>query len=294
MASTDQSNYPHPFTVSVRCAYLLRTLSRENYRRVATLAPNVPAMQELYFAVPMAEAVLCTLNIRLDSSIVADLLKHSEANIIFVDQQLLQIAQGALSPVRIKKEIKRGSEIEKKRSFFGGFLNSVPPIRETYNIHEYENLLASGSSNFTIRWSKTEMDPISVNYISGTTSPFKGIVYNYRGAYLNTIATFIVCGMGPMTTYLWTVPMFHGNGWRFLWAMAALGGTNVCLRQKIYLKSEWDSLPLEERAELKARQGVQHLCIEKVEVRDIETTKRVPADGKTIGDIVLRWNTVMS
>ncbi|KAJ8532032.1 hypothetical protein K7X08_011955 [Anisodus acutangulus] len=211
-----------------RCLKLASALVQLGIPRgdvVATLAPNVPAMQELYFAVPMAEAVLCTLNIRLDSSVVVDLLKNSEAKIIFVDQQLLQIAQGELSLLSKDKTIKPPILVLIPESE-----NSVPPIRETYNIHETENLLASGSSNFTIRWPKTEMDPISVNYTSGTTSPFKGLVYNYRGAYLNIIATFIVCGMGPMPTYLWTVPMFHGNGWCFLWAMAALGGTNVCLR----------------------------------------------------------------
>ncbi|KAK4713912.1 hypothetical protein R3W88_019819 [Solanum pinnatisectum] len=144
----------------------------------------------------MAGAVLCTLNTRHDSSMIAGLLRHSEAKIIFVDHQLLQIAQGALNILH----------------------------------QEYENLLASGSNNFTIRWPKTEMDPISVNHTSSTTSSSKGVVYNHRGAYLNTIDIFLVCGMGPMPTYLWTVPMFHCNGWCVIWGMAALGGTNVCLR----------------------------------------------------------------
>uniref|UniRef100_M1DCN5 AMP dependent ligase n=1 Tax=Solanum tuberosum TaxID=4113 RepID=M1DCN5_SOLTU len=336
-----------------RCLKLASALVQLGISRgdvVATLAPNVPAMQELHFAVPMAGAVLCTLNTRLDSSMVADLLKHSETKIIFVDQQLLQIVQQALLNLVSKdKTIKPPILILIPESN-----NSSPPVLDVVsNIHEYENLLTSGSSNFTIRWPKTEMDPISVNYTSGTTSSPKGVVYNHRGSYLNTIATFLCHGMGPMPTYLWTVPMFHCNGWCMIWGMAALGGTNVCLRHvsaKIYLKvflstrkplphkvdimtggsppppqilskieelgfgvnhgygltetysaatsclwkPEWDSLPLEERATLKSRQGVQSLCIEKVDVIDPDTMENVPADGKSIGEIVCRGNTVMS
>ncbi|XP_049414094.1 butanoate--CoA ligase AAE1-like [Solanum stenotomum] len=357
-----------------RCLKLASALVQLGISRgdvVATLAPNVPAMQELHFAVPMAGAVLCTLNTRLDSSMVADLLKHSETKIIFVDQQLLQIAQQALLNLLSKdKTIKPPILILIPESN-----NSSPPVLDVSNIHEYENLLTSGSSNFTIRWPKTEMDPISVNYTSGTTSSPKGVVYNHRGSYLNTIATFLCHGMGPMPTYLWTVPMFHCNGWCMIWGMAALGGTNVCLRHvsaknifksisinkvthmsaapivlsmmansspndrkplphKVEImtggsppppqilskmeqlgfgvshgygltetysaatsclwKPEWDSLPLEERATLKSRQGVQSLCIEKVDVIDPDTMENVPADGKSMGEIVCRGNTVMS
>ncbi|KAM3221586.1 butanoate-CoA ligase AAE1-like [Capsicum annuum] len=356
-----------------RCLKLASALVQLGISRgdvVAILAPNVPAMQELHFAVPMAEAVLCTLNTRLDSSMIADLLKHSEAKIIFVDQKLFQIVQGALNLLSKDKTIKRPILVLIPESE-----NSSPPINETYDIYEYETLLASGSSNFTIRWPKAELDPISINYTSGTTSSPKGVVYSHRGAYLNAIAIFLGHGMGPMSTYLWTLPMFHCNGWCLIWGMAALGGTNICLRHvtakhifesislhnvthmsavptvlnmiansppnernplphKVEImtggsppptqilskmeqlgfgvshgygltetysaatsclwKPEWDSLPLEERATIKARQGVQHLCVEKVDVRDPETMEKVPADGKTIGEIVCRGNTVMS
>ncbi|XP_004243627.3 butanoate--CoA ligase AAE1 [Solanum lycopersicum] len=351
-----------------RCLKLASALVQLGISRgdvVAALAPNVPAMQELHFAVPMAEAVLCTLNTRLDSSMVANLLKHSEAKIIFVDQQLLQVAQQALTLLS-KDKIKTPILV---------LIPEYENSSSTYDIHTYENLLSSGSSNFTIRWPKSEFDPISINYTSGTMSSPKGVVYNHRGAYLNSIATFLSHGMGSMPTYLWTVPMFHCNGWCMVWGMAALGGTNVCLRnvsakdifQNISLykvnhmsaaptvlnmmancppndrkplphkveiftggspappqilskieelgfgvthaygltetysaatsclwKPEWDSLPLEERAALKSRQGVQVLCVEKVEVRDPETMEKVPADGKSIGEIVCRGNTVMS
>ncbi|XP_009764164.1 butanoate--CoA ligase AAE1-like [Nicotiana tabacum] len=362
----------HSRCLKLASALVQLGISRGNV--VATLAPNVPAMQELHFAVPMAGAVICTLNTRLDSSTIADLLKHSEAKIIFVDQHLLQIAQEALSLLSKDKTMKPPILVLIPESE-----NSSPPILETSsstNVHEYENLLTSGSRNFTIKWPKTEFDPISINYTSGTTSQSKGVVYNHRGAYLNTISTtFLVYGMGSMPTYLWTSPMFHCNGWCMTWGMAAIGGTNVCLRHisaknifesislykvthmgavptvlnmiansipsdrkpfphKVEIltggspppphifskmeelgfgvthgygltetygvatsclwKPEWDSLPLEELVALKARQGVRHLCIEDVEVRDRETMEKVPHDGKTIGEVMLRGNTVMS
>ncbi|MCE3049400.1 hypothetical protein HAX54_044755 [Datura stramonium] len=345
-----------------RCLKLASALVQHGISRgdvVATLAPNVPAMQELHFAVPMAEAVLCTLNTHLDSSMVADLLKHSEAKIIFIDQQLLQIAQGALCLLSkfSKDKIKPPILV-----LIPKFENSSP-VFEVSDIHEYEKFLTSGSNNFTIRWTKSEFYPISINYTFGTTSSSKRVMYNHRGAYLNAIATFLVHGMSSMPTYLWTLPMFHCNGWCMIWGMAALGGTNICLRlvtakhifESISLykvthmsaaptvlsmignsppndrkpfphkvpimtcgspptpqilskmeelgfevshgyglietysaattclwKPEWDSLPLEERAALKARQGVQYLCIEKVDVRDPETMERMPADEKPL------------
>ncbi|XP_016467094.1 butanoate--CoA ligase AAE1-like [Nicotiana tabacum] len=227
-----------------RCLKLASALVQLGISRgdvVATLAPNVPAMQELHFAVLMAGAVICTLNTRLDSAMIADLLNHSEAKIIFVDQHLVQISQQAISLLSKDKTIKPPMLVLIPESE-----NPSPPIPETLssnNIHEYENLLASGSSNFTIKWPKTEFDPISINYTSGTTSGSKGVVYNHRGAYLNTIAMFLVCGMGPMPTYLWTVPMFHCNGWCLTWGMAAIGGTNVCLRH-ISAKNIFESISL--------------------------------------------------
>ncbi|XP_059282481.1 isovalerate--CoA ligase AAE2-like isoform X1 [Lycium ferocissimum] len=329
---------------------------------VATLAPNVPAMQELHFAVPMAGSILCTLNTRHDSAMLSILLMHAEAKVIFVDQQFLEIARGALALLADKKQ--------------------KPPIlvviresdSDTHDL-EYESFLKSGDSDFTIRWPKTEFDPISINYTSGTTSRPKGVVYSHRGAYLNTIATFLLHEMSSFPVYLWTVPTFHCNGWCMVWGLAALGGTSICLRNvspedifenislykvthmggaptvlnkivnslpcglkqlphKVKImtggsppppqviskmeelgfrvnhlygltetygpgtyclwKPEWDSLPPDEKFILKARQGVQHLCLKEVDVRDSTTMEKVPADGKTIGEIMFRGNTVMS
>ncbi|KAF3634886.1 putative acyl-activating enzyme 1, peroxisomal [Capsicum annuum] len=350
-------------TFKWRMTYLVIELARW----VATLARNVYAMQELHFAVPMAGAVICTLNSRLDSAMISVLLRHSEAKIIFVDQKLLQVAQGALD-ILAKEKAKPPLLVLISDS------DSSPTIVNSVT-HVYESLLESGSSEFSARWPTSEFDPISINYTSGTTSRPKGVVYNHRGAYLNTIATFMLHEMSSWPVYLWTVPTFHCNGWCLTWGLAALGGTSICLRQvspraifeyiaghkvthmsaapivmnmivnspvsdrkplphKVNImtggsppppqilskmeelgfrvhhlygltetygpgtyclwKPEWDSLPPHEKYKLKARQGVQHLCSEGVDVMDPLTLEKVPQDGKTMGEIMFRGNTVMS
>ncbi|KAK2999327.1 hypothetical protein RJ639_023837 [Escallonia herrerae] len=185
------------------------------FEQVATLAPNIPAMHELHFAVPMAGAVLCTLNTRHDSSMVSVLLKHSEAKAIFVDYQLLEVAQGALNLLE---------DMKLKPPTLVLVLEADGSSSVTTTSYEYESLLATGCNEFVIRRPKTEWDPISINYTSGTTSMPKGVVYCHRGAYLNSIATVLLHGMGSMPVYLWTVPMFHCNGWCLIWGLAAFGG----------------------------------------------------------------------
>ncbi|KAL2939638.1 putative acyl-activating enzyme 2 [Bienertia sinuspersici] len=195
---------------------------------VATLAPNVPAMYELHFAVPMARAVLCTLNSRLDSSMVSTLLAHSKAKVLFVDFQLLNIASEALHLLS-----KHGT----KPPLLILIKDSDSDTDNCKNDHqydyEYESFLAKGDEHFEPLPLGDEWDPISVNYTSGTTSRPKGVVYSHRGAYLNAISTFLLHDMSPSLTptYLWTVPMFHCNGWCLPWGVAALGGTNICLRK---------------------------------------------------------------
>lgn len=355
-----------------RCLKLASALTQLGISRgdvVAVLAPNVPAMYELHFGVPMAGAVLCTLNTRHNSAMVSTLLRHSEAKIIFVDYQLLEIAHVALDLLK-KTETKPPILVLIVES------DGSPPTNfSTSDGYEYESLLATGQSEFEIRRPIDEWDPISVNYTSGTTSSPKGVVYNHRGAYLNSLATFVLHGMGSMPVYLWTVPMFHCNGWCLPWGVAAQGGTNVCLRRVIpkdifdsialhkvthmggaptvlnmivnspvsdrrplpskvevmtggspppppilrkmeelgfgvshlygltetygpgticTWKPEWDSLPPDERYKLKARQGVQHLGLEEVDIKDPVTMKSVAADGKTMGEVMFRGNTVMS
>ncbi|XP_074291919.1 isovalerate--CoA ligase AAE2-like isoform X2 [Silene latifolia] len=327
-------------------------------------------MYELHLAVPMSGAVLCTLNTRLDSPMISTLLAHSQAKVLFVDSHSLDTALDAIhllsssnSPpllVRITD-----TEIE----------SPVPDTSIDIKHYEYNNLIDQGDDQFSPILPAQESDPISVNYTSGTTSRPKGVVYSHRGAYLNAISTFLLHDMPSMPTYLWTVPMFHCNGWCLPWGVAALGGTNICLRKvtpkaifdnivlhkvthmgaaptvlnmivnaplsdqrplphKVRLltggsppppqilskmedlgfevghlygltetygpatycvwKPEWDSLAPHEKARLKSRQGVQHIGLEDVDIKDPVTMESVPFDGKTIGEIMFRGNTVMS
>ncbi|KAK4428019.1 putative acyl-activating enzyme 2 [Sesamum alatum] len=210
----------------VRCVKLASALTQLGISRgdvVATLAPNVPAMQELHFAVPMAGAVLCTLNTRHDSTMISVLLRHSEAKIIFVDHQLLHVARGAFD-LLAENYVKPPILVRIREH------NTTHPTSSVSSTYEYESFLAGGDAEFVVRRPRTERDPISINYTSGTTSRPKGVVYNHRGAYLNALATMSLHGMISLPVYLWTVPMFHCNGWCLIWGLAALGGTNVCLR----------------------------------------------------------------
>lgn len=222
-----------------RCLKLASALTQLGISRgdvIATLAPNIPAMYELHFAVPMAGAIICTLNARYDSSMVSVLLQHSESKIIFVDYQLLKIAHGALD-LLAKTETKPP------------LLVVIPELDDpSANLHyeyefdhDYERLFSIGHREFEIRRPRNEWDPISINYTSGTTSRPKGVVYSHRGGYLNSIATVLLHGMGQMPVYLWTVPMFHCNGWCLIWGVAAQGGTNICLRS-VTPKGIFDSI----------------------------------------------------
>ncbi|MCD7463496.1 putative acyl-activating enzyme 1, peroxisomal [Datura stramonium] len=339
---------------------------------VAALAPNIPAMYELHFGVPMAGAVLCTLNIRHDSAMVSVLLKHSEAKVIFVDYQFLDAAKGALQ-ILSKEKIKLPH------------LVLIPDCdKQLSNVHsrtmipgdlEYEPFLATGRSNFEIVRPSDEWDAITLNYTSGTTSSPKGVVYSHRGAYLNSLSAVLLNEMSSMPVYLWTVPMFHCNGWCLTWAVAAQGGTNICLRnvtaagiftsiaehqvshmggaptvlnmiinappsirrplpRKVAVmtggapppprvlfmmeelgfsvthsygltetygpgtactwKPEWNSLSPDEQAKIKARQGLHHIGMEEVDVKDPVSMKSITPDAKTMGEVMFRGNPVMN
>ncbi|CAL4928893.1 unnamed protein product [Urochloa decumbens] len=203
---------------------------------VAVLSPNVPAMLELHFAVPMAGAVLCTLNTRHDAAMVFVLLKHSGAKVFLVESNLLDIGRAAL---------KRLADSDPAAA-----LPILLTISDDAGSDDYEDLVSNAAAApFDIRWPASELDPISLNYTSGTTSRPKGVVYNHRGAYLNTIATVLAYDITAMPTYLWTVPMFHCNGWNLPWGVAMQGGTNVCLRH-FTAKVIFDSI---------ARHGVTHM-----------------------------------
>lgn len=223
----------------LRCVKLASALTRLGVSCgdvIAILAPNIPAAQELHFAVPMAGAVICTLNTRHDSAMISILLQHSEAKIIFVDYQLLHSAEGAFD-LLAKNKVKPPILVLIPEQ------DTLSPSNSVSDYHEYETLLASGEAEYTAIKPRTEWDPISVNYTSGTTSRPKGVIYNHRGAYLNALATLSIHGMSSMPVYLWTVPMFHCNGWCLIWGLAAIGGTSICLR-RVSPKEIFDSITL--------------------------------------------------
>eukprot|EP00249_Psilotum_nudum_P015143 c25186_g1_i1 orf=114-1790(+) len=353
-----------------RLASVLASLNIGHGDVVSVLAPNIPAMYEMHFGVPMAGAVLNTLNIRLDARTLSYLLRHSEAKAVFVDHEFLPLIQDALRLL--------SSEIFSQ-------LPSLVVIRDNLDQNasscifdqgelDYEKLLKDGNPTFQICWPSDEWQTISLNYTSGTTSIPKGVCFHHRGAYLTALVSILTWGMKECPVYLWTVPMFHCNGWCFTWAVAAQGGTNVCIRHvtaevvydaiaehnvthlcgapvvlnilasasgheirplssKVHVitggappppsilmqirelgfdvthsygltesygpalfcrwKLQWNSLSLEEQAELKARQGVSHLGLDMVDVKNPETMSSVPHDGKTIGEVMMRGSTIM-
>ncbi|MFB6406349.1 acyl-CoA synthetase [Acinetobacter baumannii] len=186
---------------------------------ISVLLPNVPAMIEAHFAVPMAGAVLNTVNTRLDAKTIAFMLEHAETKVLLVDPEFVNLAREALSLIPNQHIIVidvADEEYEGENQFLGSF--------------EYEEWLAQGDANFEWQLPEDEWDAISLNYTSGTTGNPKGVVYHHRGAYLNAASNILACGMKPRAVYLWTLPLFHCNGWCFAWSIAANGGTNICLR----------------------------------------------------------------
>lgn len=198
----------------------LKQLGIQKNDTVSVLLPNVPAMIEAHFAVPMSGAVLNTINTRLDAKTVAFMLEHAESKVLLVDQEFAGLAKAALSLVKQDIFVIDVDDAEYENCF-------SPPIGEI----EYEDWLCEGDPEFEWTLPDDEWDAISLNYTSGTTGNPKGVVYHHRGAYLNAASNMMACGMTPRTKYLWTLPLFHCNGWCFAWTIAANGGTNYCLRK---------------------------------------------------------------
>ncbi len=347
-----------------RCRRMAAALAAWGVRRgdvVAVLAPNTPALYEAHFGVPMAGAVLNALNTRLDARTLAFILEHGGATVLLYDSEYAALVREVLGHLRAPPRTVRIEDSE-----YAGPHGDLGDA-------EYEAWLAAQPADAPWEGPPDEWDNLCLNYTSGTTGNPKGVLYHHRGAYLNATGNVLACGMPPHAVYLWTLPMFHCNGWCFPWTLAALAGTSVCLRRvepaaifeairrhqvgffcaapvvlnmlvnapadvrhrathrvqamtggaappaaiieameqlgigvthlygltETYGPSiscawheEWDDLPLAERAALKARIGVRKLNVEAVQVMDA-AMRPVPADGVTLGEIMLRGNTLM-
>jgi len=223
-----------------RCRRLASALVRAGLapgETVAVVATNTPELYEAHFGVPMAGGVLNAINCRLDARTIGYILDHAEAQFLITDREFSAVVAKALEVVRVRPTV---IDIDDPAVASGEFLGAV----------NYEGFLATGDPEFGWAGPGDEWDAIAVNYTSGTTGDPKGVVYHHRGAYLNAIGNTLEWDMGRHPTYLWTLPMFHCNGWCFPWTVAAKAGTNVCLR-KVTAKVIYDAI---------ADQGVDHLC----------------------------------
>ncbi len=330
---------------------------------VSVLCPNVPEMLELHFAVPMTGAVLNTINTRLDAKTIATILGHGESQMLFVDREYADVAEAALAMCDRKIQVI-------------GIDDPAVDIGRMIGGTDYETFLASGNVEEPLFDLRDETMPISLSYTSGTTGNPKGVVYSHRGAALNALGNVLAIGLNSSSTYLWTLPLFHCDGWTHPWSVTSVGGTHVCLRvidpvevfrlidaeevthmaaapivlsmlihapddakpttvrsvpvkvatggaappskviddmetmgfkiTHLYgltesygpsliceMQEDWVSLPLSTRAQKMARQGVPHVLAGDCRVVDPTTMQPVPADGNTIGEIMLRGNTVM-
>ncbi len=328
---------------------------------VALMAPNTPPMLEAHFGVPMIGAVLNGINIRLDAPAIAFILEHGEARVLVTDREFSPVVQDALA--RIRRPI---TVIDVDDPF--------APSGELVGETDYESFLSEGEEDFRPPPIPDEWQAIALNYTSGTTGNPKGAVFHHRGAFLNALGNAMMFGLNRDSVYLWTLPMFHCNGWTYTWAVTAVAGTHVCLRRidpavifslikkcrithmcgaPVVLgmlihapddaKQRWDhvveiatggaappspviaamegmgfrvthlygltetygpasicawqddwlSMPTDEKASMLARQGVRYPTLAHLAVANPETLAPVPEDGWTIGEIMMRGNTVM-
>ncbi|MBM3575124.1 MAG: acyl-CoA synthetase [Methylocystis sp.] len=186
---------------------------------VSVMLANTPAMLEVHYGVPMMGAVLNTLNTRLDAAILAFTLDHAETKALIVDREFSLLMRQALAHSQVKPLI-----IDYDDPVYSG-------AGEGLGGEDYENFLLKGDPNYVWRPPEDEWEAISLNYTSGTTGDPKGVVYHHRGAYLLAIGNVLTGEMGRAPVYLWTLPMFHCNGWCFPWSLSVAAGTHVCLRQ---------------------------------------------------------------
>lgn len=223
-----------------RCLRLASALSDRGIGlgdTVAVIAPNTPEMLEMHYAVPMIGAVLNTMNIRLDGALIGFMLDHGGAKALFVDREFSKLAAEALAKAKVKPFV-----IDIDDPEYDGPGERIGEL-------DYESLLAKGDPNFNWTLPADEWQAISLNYTSGTTGNPKGVVFHHRGAYLLAMGNIVAAGMTHHSVYLWTVPMFHCNGWIFTWSMSVVAGTHVCLR-RVNAKNIFDAI---------ARYGVTHM-----------------------------------
>ena len=331
---------------------------------VAVMSPNITPLYEAHFGIPMAGAVLNALNTRLDPTTIAFILEHGEAKLLITDTEFAPIVGKALAQMDNPPPV---VDIVDDQA-------TLPADAVRLGEQDYEAFLGSGDPAFDWQLPADEWDAIALNYTSGTTGNPKGVVYHHRGAALLATDNILVWGLAGHPVYLWTLPMFHCNGWCFPWTLAAMAGTSVCLRKvdaaaiygaiadegvthmcgapiimnmlintpaearpqvdravqmmtaasappaavlaamadigfrvthvygltEVYgpavvcaWQAEWDGLPAQEQARIKARQGVCYPSLPGLMVADPETMKPLPADGETMGEVMMRGNIVM-
>jgi fatty-acyl-CoA synthase len=350
--------------LEARCRRLASALAGRGVRRgdtVAVMAPNIPALLEAHYAVPALGAILNAINYRIEANAVAFCLDHGEAKVLLTDAEFAPIVKAALA-------------VTKRDLLVVDIADPEGPEGESLGSTTYEALLAEGDPAFAWPGPCDEWDSLSLLYTSGTTGDPKGVVYHHRGAYLQALSSALAFGLTPAAVYLWTLPMFHCNGWSYTWAVTAVGGVHVCLRRvepalifaairdhrvthmcgapvvlnmlihapdtvkvafdhtvevatggnpppsavfeaiermgfrvnHMYGLTEtyapvalcvrqdaWAALAPPDRARQLTRQGVPMLTITQLMVADPKTHVAVPRDGKTMGEVMLRGNTVM-
>lgn len=226
---------------------------------VSVMGANTPELFEAHFGVPMAGAILNAINIRLDAGTIAYILEHCDAKILLTDCEFSPVIKAALATLARPPIV----------------IDIADPawIGEPLGQMDYEVLLGTGTPTFVPLGPSDEWDSISLNYTSGTTGRPKGVLYHHRGAYLNAIGNILELHMGERPVYLWTLPMFHCNGWCFPWTLAAKAGTSVCLR-KVTARAIYDAI---------AEEGVDHLCGAPIVLKfmvDAKADERRPFTGR--------------